>query len=332
MPSSVPALGGILRELERTEPGWFALAQCDARDAERLFRDEIKQAITRPPSLPNGPPGLTRKELDPALSYCDLAVVHFFDIALICYERIESSERLMWPEKDGPNGTFILQVLSANIANTLLAVRHLAADGYGPQARVLLRQYVEMCDATVACAYDYDFFRAFVDADPDPDTAFRYWNKHLKPSRVRSLLERLDAEIGYPEPLRSRIAAMRAGTYGWLSNHSHVHSLGLILSGLARATDERGHLIPRCGAIREQDARHVLFQAAQYSWITSLHLGWLLSAPHHGWYALVTKGDRLRAWCMFRREVLTRLFRHQFEAMSHNPHGSDSTTESSNER
>jgi hypothetical protein len=316
MPRTLPSLRDLLTDLEHDEPGWFQLAGCEPAVATTRLEEEV-DAVVAPPPVPPGSVEITVVDLEPALTACELLAAHLMDLALICYERSPEPEQLLWPGREGPQGTFILTILSTNLANSLLAIRELVIAGFDVQARFILRSFVEIADAAVASAYDYEFFVAFAQAEADPDHAFRYWQKYLKPARVREILDRLSAHQGMPAELRNEVADTRREMYRWLSNYSHIHPLGLALAGLARRVDDRGVLIPKFGRLRDSATRHTLSRAAHNGWLTVLQLGWLLATETHGWYALVKKGDKERSWFSFRKEVITRyILRHYAALMS----------------
>lgn len=154
---TLPGLEKVLLDLQRADPGWFALAGCDALVACSLLNEEAGFSLDSS-SLASGGFEMGIADLDPMLGACELSAAHFLDLALICFERIDETEQLLWPKRDGPRGTYILQILSANLGNTLLAIRELTIAGFDVQARVLFRSFVEVADATVACAYDFEFF------------------------------------------------------------------------------------------------------------------------------------------------------------------------------
>jgi hypothetical protein len=251
---------------------------------------------------------LSEQDFQPALAFCEMCILHFTDLALICFERQKEPEQLLWIASPKKRGTFHLEIFAINLANSLLGIRNLVLGGHATQGKVVLRHFVEVSDALLACAAAEDFFDANREAEPDPDLAFRYWQKHLKPSRVREILAKVDAALGAPPELKATMSDLRSGTYGWLSNWCHVHPLGLALSGLGKATDSEGRLLPKFGGLRDESCRITLAKTSTYAWFTLVVMLRLLSDPMHGWYALLKKNDKPRAEFVFRNELLKRYY------------------------
>jgi hypothetical protein len=114
---------------------WATLSRRTAEDAaitvEREvadFRDLFAEPIpARRQSL---------EELDPMLNLCEMVIIHMLTLASMCCEHLDGQQDLLWPEKDGPQGTLILETLATTLANTLLGVRQLTLMGLDAQARM----------------------------------------------------------------------------------------------------------------------------------------------------------------------------------------------------
>lgn len=297
----------LLEDWHAHEPAWFGLAPAAPEEFARRIAHDLQTLLDIKPE-PGGGGELSEQDLRPALTLCELCLLNFTDLALICYERQDEPEQLLWPNSPQKKGTLHLQAFAINLANSLGGVRTLILHGHDTQAKVLVRYFVELADALLACAAAEDFFDTYRNAESDPDLAFRYWQQHLKPSRVRDILAQVDAALGAPMALQASMQDLRSGTYRWLSNWSHIHPLGLILSGLTRATDEKGRLVPKFGGVRDASCRTTLSQTSTYAWYTTVVLLRLLSDRTHGWNALLKKRDNQRAEFAFRSELIKRYY------------------------
>lgn len=297
----------LLEDWHAHEPVWFELVTDPPEEFAQRVANDLRMLLEIKPE-PRGGIELSEQDLGPALTLCELCLLNFTDLALICYERQDEPEQLLWPNSPQKKGTFHLQVFAINLANSLGGVRTLILHGHDTQAKVLVRYFVELADALLACAAAENFFDTYRHAEPDPDLAFRYWQKHLKPSRVRDILAQVDAALGAPPALHATMQDLRSGTYRWLSNWSHIHPLGLILSGLTRVTDEKGRLVPKFGGVRDTSCRTTLSKASMYAWYTTVVLLRLLSDRTHGWHGLITKRDHQRAEFAFRSELIKRYY------------------------
>ena len=300
-------LSELLTDWRAKEPEWFDLAAA----APELYVGRLSEDISSVLDLRARPTAgleLSEQELQPGLAFCELCILHFTDLALICFERQNEHEQLLWTSFQETKGSFHLQMFATNLANSLAGVRLLILHGHDTQAKVLLRHFVELADALLACTAEASFFELYRNAEPEPHLAFRYWQKHLRPARVRHVLDRLDATLGLPQNLQSATAGIRAGTYRWLSNWSHVHPLGVILSAVGRYTDDQGRLHPKFGGLRDSSCRVTLSRASTYSWYTVIMLMRMLATPDHGWFALLTKNDSQRAEFAFRSELIKRYY------------------------
>jgi hypothetical protein len=315
---SRPGLNKLLADWNSEEPDWFELASVPAADYAQRLAGDLQVLFEVRPDPSNGY-DLDETQLDPALSFCEMCILHLNDLALICFERVNEPEQIFWPVAPEKKGTFHLQVFAINLANSLAGVRHLILAGFDTQARVVLRQFIELADALLACAAAEDFFDAYRGAEPDPDQAFRYWQRHLKPARVRDILARVDAALGAPPRVQHVAADIRRETYKWCSNFAHIHPLGLTLSGIARARDAQGRLVPKFGGARDESCRTTLSKASTYAWFTVVALLRLLSDPIHGWFALLRKKDTTRAEFTFRSELLKRYYLVQYAELHRSP-------------
>jgi hypothetical protein len=239
----------------------------------------------------------------------------------------------LWPGEGGVNGTFVLEILADNLAGALLGIRHLVIVGLDGQARVLLRWFVELADMLVAISFDRALFERYVQHVETPDESYSNWSRHLKPSKVRKVLKRLDhlsasrarwdsSERGYVEPITAKeyvkmVHGFREDTYRWLSLYSHADFLAQVISsfpfpaiedkakGLGRK-DRLGHLI-------DKKSKHTLYRTALYSWMTWMSLFWILRRKHN-WIGLATSNDRF-GWFCYRSEVLSQYIRVHYAKM-----------------
>jgi hypothetical protein len=112
----LPGINRICRKLDKD--GWQRLARYDAATAVmRLERDVASVLELKPFQVPG--PVRGDRAFQPGLACCDLAILYFFSVGLVCYDRRER-ERLFWTTIDPGRGTTILQVLATNLCNALL--------------------------------------------------------------------------------------------------------------------------------------------------------------------------------------------------------------------
>ena len=264
------------------------------------------------------------RTLEPTFSACELATVQLTDLFAICAQRRDDEESLLWPGRTGVNGTFVLEILADNLAGALLGIRHLVIVGLDGQARVLLRWFVELADLLVAISFDRTLFQHYVRHVENSDESYDNWSKHLKPSKVRKVLKRLD-RLAFPG---SRLAlsphegtesveiheyanmahSFRDDTYRWLSLYSHADFLAQAISSIPMpAIEDKRKVLgrqDRLGHLIDQKSKHTLYRAAYYSWITWMNLYWVLRRKHD-FFRLATANERF-GWFCYRSEVLSR--------------------------
>lgn len=273
------------------EPIWALLSDCMPEEAAATVEREVadfRGLLAEP--IPVRRESL--QELDPMLSLCEITAVHMFDLAIICSEYVDSPQDLLWPEKEGPQGTLMLEALAATLANTLLGVRQLVLMGLDAQARVVLRSFVEVADLTVAVSYDYECFTNYACSSVDPDKDRKHWAKHLRPEKIRMIISQFEREMELTETYLATARDVRLDMYRWLSLYSHANLLGQAISSLA-ISENSGHPIPKLGDRLDQMSEVTMFKAAFYSWLTCLELAWLIH-HRHKWTKLVNKENASR--------------------------------------
>jgi hypothetical protein len=286
----LPGINRICRKLDKD--GWQRLARCDAATAVmRLERDVASVLELKPFQVPG--PVRGDRAFQPGLACCDLAILYFFSVGLVCYDRRER-EALFWTTIDPGRGTTILQVLATNLCNALLGVRTLALGGLAAEARLVFRGFVEIADLAVAIAFDREFYLRYAEAENDYDKAAKYWRKYLSPARCREILSRLDSELGADAALQERTSFWRNEMYNWLSRFAHVDPVAHFINAHGFRFGSDDAYVPALCGVRDGRTRRTLARAAIYAALTVRRLGELLANTDHGWYALELKGDSER--------------------------------------
>lgn len=314
---SIPRVRSICKRLHQSDPLWRLSANRTYEEAALTLTQEVEDLRV---FIADGvfASGATVKTFEPMFSSCELALVQLTDLVSICTERTDVKKQLLWPDSDVRNGTFTLQVLLTNLANTLLAIRQLVLLGLDGQARVLLRWFVELSDMTIATAFDYDYFLHYRHSGKGFKEDYERWRAHLTPNKTRKVLQRFDGvvaplnkDLGYTphfsrEDFIKQSQDTRRNAYEWLSLYSHANSLAQTITVVKDISDD-GRLIPkfggRAGGYADFRSKPTMFWAALYSWMTCSQLFWLLLRKHH-WIALARGRDERFSWLYCRWEVL----------------------------
>lgn len=314
---NIPRVLSICKNLQQTDPLWGMAANCTYKEAALTLASEIEDLrALMADRVPVS--GATIRMFEPMFSSCELALVQLTDLVAICVDRTDIKKQLLWPESETQNGTFTLQVLLTNLANTLLAIRQLVLLGLDGQARILLRWFVELSDMTIAAAFDYDCFSHYARGGEGLKEDYERWRAYLTPGKIRRVLRQLDNVVALRDehpaykPDFSRRDFMKSAqdirreTYSWLSLYSHANSLAQTISAIKDVSDD-GRLIPkfggRAGGYADFRSKPTMFNAALYSWMTCSQLFWLLLRKHD-WIVLAEGGNEKFGWLYCRGEVL----------------------------
>lgn len=318
----VPRIRSICRGIHRSNPTMRLVSKRRYQEAAVTIADEIRDLRTlRADTAPITKTYL--RTLEPTFSACELATVQMTDLFALCVQHEGDKESLLWPGKEGVNGTFVLEILTDNLAGALLGIRHLIIIGLDGQARVLLRWFVELADLLVAISFDRSLFQHYVRHVENPDESYDNWSKHLKPNKVRKVLKGLDrlafsgsrlALLPHEnvEPIEiheyTKMAHnFRDDTYRWLSLYSHADFLAQAISSIPMpAIEDKGKVLgrkDRLGHLIDEKSKHTLYRAAFYSWITWMNLYWVLRRKHN-LFRLATVNERF-GWFCYRSEVLS---------------------------
>lgn len=329
----VPRVRSICLDIHRSDAVLRLVSQRSHQEAARTVADEIRDLRTlRADTAPITKTYL--RTLEPMFSACELATVQMTDLFALCTQHKDDKERLLWPGKRGVNGTFILEVLTDNLASALLGIRHLVIVGLDGQARVLLRWFVQLADLLVAISFDRALFQHYVRNVESPEESYVNWSRHLKPNKVRKVLKRLD-RLAFSgsrlalsphediEPIEvhdytSMAHNFRDDTYRWLSLYSHADFFAQAISSIPMpAIEDKGKVLgrkDRLGHLINEKSKHTLYRAALYSWITWMNLYWVLRRQHN-FFRLATANERF-GWFCYRSEVLSRYMQIHYAKMT----------------
>lgn len=304
--ADIPKIRSICKSLYKIDPLWGQISSRTYQEPALTLTREVEDLRTLiADSVPAS--GTTIKMFEPMFSACEIALVQLTDLIFVCTERTDIDRQLLWPNKNKTNGsfggTFTLQILLANLANTLLAVRQLILLGLDGQARVLLRWFVELADMTVAALFDYDCFSHYAHSGEGFKEDYEKWRAYLAPGKIRKVLERFDSFMVSPERDLSysqnfgrqdfieESQNIRRSTYEWLSLYSHANSLAQTISAVKDISDN-GLLIPklggRAGGYADFRSKPTFYNAALYSWMACSQIFWLLIRKHD-WISLVVE-------------------------------------------
>lgn len=317
----VPRIRSICRAVHKSSSIWPMLAECESQEAARIISNEIadyrglvaSQVPMRQASV---------QKLEPMFSACELMSVQLTDLILICVQHENNNDQLLWPGEQGSNGTFALKVLASNLANTLLSIRYLSLLGLDAQAKVLLRWFVELADVTVAISYDHTNFEQYMYCSGEFEQDYKHWRQHLKPAKIRRMLEHLDSEVFgsvcnesvTSEEFINELQNIRSDTYQWLSLYSHANSLAQIISGLySGGVTEDGILAPNFGGEASEISMPTMYRAALYAWISWTQIFWLLRKKHN-LIRLIWEEPRL-GWFYYRSEVISKYMKSSHDRM-----------------
>lgn len=136
--------------------------------------------------------------LAPELALIDLAIIATKELLTLSKSLTQERGRILWTKvpKTVPSAEVLFETLLINSANTLAAIRLLAAIGYDTQARSLVRRLHELADVTLAVLYDEATLRHYADKTEDFEKVYDIWRKHLSPGKLRRILRGFYAEIG----------------------------------------------------------------------------------------------------------------------------------------
>lgn len=294
----IPKIRSICNSLNKADPLWRQISNQTYQEPALTLTHEVEDLRTLiADSVPAS--GTTVKMFEPMFSACEIALVQLTDLVFVCANRTDTSKQLLWPGRDTRDGafsgTFILQILLTNLANTLLAIRQLVLLGLDGQARVLLRWFVELADMTTAALFDYDCFSHYAHSGEGFKEDYEKWRSHLAPSKIRRVLERFDEfavppnkDLNHTQSYDRRdfiedSRNIRRSTYEWLSLYSHANSLAQTISTVKDISDD-GLLVPklggRAGGYADFRSKPTIFKAALYSWMTCSQIFWLLIRKH----------------------------------------------------
>lgn len=259
-----------------------------------------------------------KRELEPALTLFDLGLAQLSHLAMLFPGPSESNGPLLWPSGEpstrGPGGAFLAQVLLTNLANTLLGVRSLICSGLDVQARILLRQYVEIGDMTLAVLGDRESYDAYLQLAGDPDAFRRAWKSRLSPQRVRQRLSLVEREVGLSEDMSVETAAMRHSTYQWLSYFAHGQWVALLTGAYpSDISDHRPRLFGLGGRVSAA-SKATLFHGVRHTWLF-LRLAVRLLFDKHKWNFGLDVDDKENRWFFVRQEVFNKLFLSKYQTM-----------------
>lgn len=314
---NIPRVRSICKKLHQNDPLWRLISDRTYEEAALTLTREVEDLrVLIADRVPAS--GATVKMFEPTFSCCELALVQLTDLVSICLEQTDIEKQLLWPESDTKAGTFTLQVLLTNLANTLLAIRQLVLLGLDGQAKVLLRWFVELSDMTTAAVFDYDCFVHYTRGGKGFKEDYTHWRAHLTPSKIRKVLQNFDH---YTAPLNEDLRYgsnytrqdfmkqsqnIRRETYEWLSVYSHANSLAQTVAVVNNISDD-GRLVPkfggRVGGYADFRSKPTMYWAALYSWMTCTQLFWLLLRKHQ-WISLARSRNERFGWLYCRWEVL----------------------------
>ena len=339
----VPRIRSICRGIHQFNPVLRLVSERSYQEAAATIADEIRDLRTlRADTAPITKTYL--RTIEPTFSACELATVQLTDLFAICARHRNDKESLLWPGKEGVNGTFVLEILADNLAGALLGIRHLVIVGLDGQARVLLRWFVELADMLVAISFDRALFEHYVQHVENLDESYSNWSRHLKPSKVRKILKRLDhlsasrprwdfSEHRYIEPITvqeyvNMAHGFREDTYKWLSVYSHADLLAQAISSIPfPAIEDKAKVLgrkDRLGHLIDKKSKHTLYRTALYSWMTWMSLFWVLRRKHN-WTGLAASNDRF-GWFCYRSEVLSQYIRVHYAKMVEMAYEDDDST------
>ena len=299
----IPRIRSICNSLNKADPLWRQISSQAYQEPVLILTREVEDL--RALIADSVPASKTIvKMLEPMFSACEIALVQLTDLVFVCTKQADENKQLLWPGRDTRNnafgGTFTLQVLLTNLANTLLAIRQLVLLGLDGQARVLLRWFVELADMTIAALFDYDCFSHYAHSGEGFKEDYEKWRAHLAPAKIRRILERFDdfavppdKNLNYTQSFGRQdfieeSQNIRRNTYEWLSLYSHANSLAQTISAVKNISDD-GLLIPklggRAGGYADFRSKSTFFNAALYSWMTCSQIFWLLILKHD-WISL----------------------------------------------
>jgi hypothetical protein len=318
----LPGINKICRKLDTD--GWHKLVGYDAVNAAMRLERDVASVIELEPFQVAGRRGGDRA-FQPGLACCDLAILYFFSLGVVCYERREHKP-LFWTTIDPDRGTAVLQVLATNLSNALLGVRILALAGLAAEARLVLRGFVETADLAVAVAFDSELYFRYAEAEQNLDKTAKYWRMYLSPARCREILSRLDSELGADTTLREGVYLWRKEMYKWLSRFAHVGPVTHLINAHGFRYGSYDFCVPSLAGVRDARVLRTLAKAAIYAALTIRRLGELL-ATGHGWCGPELIADRERSWIVYQWEVLHRYFLLQYSRLSEDSGdlGADST-------
>jgi hypothetical protein len=329
----VPRIRSICQDIHWSNPVLRLVSDCSYQEAAATISDEIRDLrALRADTAPITKTYLMT--LEPTFSACELATVQLTDLFAFCVQHKGDEKSLLWPGKQGTNGTFVLETLADNLASTLLGIRHLVIVGLDGQARVLLRWFVELADVLVAISFDRALFQHYVRHVENPDESRDNWDRHLKPSKVRKVLRRLDhlsasrsrwasSAHEFTEPITvheyvSMVHGFREDTYRWLSLYSHADFLAQAISSIPfPAIEDKAKVLgrnDRLGHLIDKKSKHTLYRTALYSWMSWLSLFWLLRRKHD-WNRLAAVNERF-GWFCYRSEVLSQYMRIHYDEIT----------------
>jgi hypothetical protein len=240
-----------------------------------------------------------RAQLDPMLSFLDMAIHHLFLVGATCGGRSRMKQKQPYS---------LFEIVSLALGNTLVGIRELTLAGLDNQARVLFRYYVELAEMMLAIVGDKAAYKTFIGCGiPASVNTPKYWREHLNPRKVRESLISIEKSAGLTQGYVQLLARDRRKTYQWLSGFSHCNIFTALSGAYRSELGKRWDILRPCvGGRLGRESKRTLYRLADYNASFFYSLNELL-LKNHAWKSAL-ESDENMAWAVYHAYVFLFLF------------------------